>query len=81
MSIQRLLLTVLVATACLGIYGVAAAHGDDPHPHPEPLPAVQVNGAGVHAACAGGPVIDGGEGRRFMAMVLENFSEPALFLA
>ncbi|HRW49911.1 MAG TPA: hypothetical protein P5333_20485, partial [Caldilinea sp.] len=59
MSIQRLLLIVLVATACLGIYGVAAAHGDDPHPHPEPLPAVQVNGAGIHAACAGGPVIDG----------------------
>jgi pyruvate dehydrogenase E2 component (dihydrolipoamide acetyltransferase) len=26
-------------------------------------------------------VIDGGEGRRFMAMVLENLAEPALFLA
>jgi pyruvate/2-oxoglutarate dehydrogenase complex dihydrolipoamide acyltransferase (E2) component len=26
-------------------------------------------------------VIDGGEGRRFMAMVLENLVEPALFLA
>jgi pyruvate dehydrogenase E2 component (dihydrolipoamide acetyltransferase) len=26
-------------------------------------------------------VIDGGEGRRFMAMVMENLSEPALFMA
>ncbi|HEY7705023.1 MAG TPA: 2-oxo acid dehydrogenase subunit E2, partial [Acidimicrobiia bacterium] len=26
-------------------------------------------------------VIDGGQGRRFMAMVLENLEEPALFLA
>jgi pyruvate dehydrogenase E2 component (dihydrolipoamide acetyltransferase) len=26
-------------------------------------------------------VIDGGQGRRFMAVVLENLSEPALFLA
>ena len=58
MNIPRLFSVALVVLACLGIYRVASAHGDNPPP-PDQLPPVQVNGAGVHAACAGGPVIDG----------------------
>ncbi|HHY55102.1 MAG TPA: hypothetical protein GYA08_06665 [Chloroflexi bacterium] len=58
MNISRLLSIAVVVLACLGVYRVAAAHGDTPHP-PEPMPPVQVNGSSVRAACAGGPVIDG----------------------
>lgn len=58
MNISRLLSIAVVVLACLGVYRIASAHGDTPHP-PEPLPPVQVNGSSVHAACAGGPVIDG----------------------
>jgi len=59
MHIPRWLSLALVLFACLGIYNVAAAHGDNPPLPPDQLPAVEVNGAGIHAACAGGPVIDG----------------------
>lgn len=58
MSVSRLLSIAVVVLACLGVYRIASAHGDAPHP-PEPMPPVQVNGSSVHAACAGGPVIDG----------------------
>ena len=59
MNTQRLFVLTLALFACLSLYRVAAAHGDNPPLPPDPLTPVQVNGAGVHAACAGGPVIDG----------------------
>ena len=59
MTIQRLFVLTLAIFACLGIYRGAAAHGDNPLLPPDQLPPVEVNGAGVYAACAGGPVIDG----------------------
>jgi len=58
MNIQRVLALALVILASLGMYNAATAHGDNPPP-PDQLPPVQVNGASVYAACAGGPVIDG----------------------
>jgi hypothetical protein len=58
MNIPRLLFVTLMVLACLGIYRVASAHGDNPPP-PDQLPPVQVNGSSVRAACGGGPVIDG----------------------
>jgi len=59
MNIRRFLLMVVILVASVGAFRVASAHGDTPHPLPADMPVVPVDSAGVHAACPGGPVIDG----------------------
>lgn len=59
MNIQRFILIALVLFASVAAFRIANAHGDEPHPPPADMPVVPVDSAGVHAACPGGPVIDG----------------------
>ncbi|GIV73494.1 choice-of-anchor X domain-containing protein [Caldilinea sp.] len=59
MKTQRLLAIVIVFFVCLAGYRIATAHGDEPHPPPTDTTGEPVQGAGVHAACPGGPTIDG----------------------
>lgn len=59
MKTQRWLALALVLFMFLVGYRIAAAHGDEPHPHPVDAASESVQGAGVHAACPGGPTIDG----------------------
>ena len=59
MKTQRWLALVIVLFISLVGYRIAAAHGDEPHPHPADAASEPVQGAGVHAACPGGPTIDG----------------------